>query len=170
MPGEKDVFVNQAYLTVVESAANTLTFNKLLTGTSIYEKVGWIISRIDYFFSVDSTNFGADNDGFDFGISVTDQITSVGMEYSGVLDWNRVKRVDLGTAGSGFVQRFPISKSFADLQGGGILVPPNPLFIFGKGIALTSAITLYARMFYTVKMLKVEDYWELVELRRMVGV
>ncbi len=169
MPEIKDYFVNQAYLTVVESAANTLTFNQLLTNTSIHEKVGWLISRIDYEFSVTATNFAATNDFVQFGLSVSDAIAAVGQDKSAVIDYNKFTRVDLGTAGSGLFVRMPFTKTFSNLQGGGLLVPPNPIFMFVKGGALTSAVTMEARMFYTVKSLKTEDFWELVELRRMIG-
>jgi hypothetical protein len=50
-----------------------------------------------------------------------------------------------------------------------LIVPPNPLFIYAEGVALGAAQTVNARMFYTVKSLKVEDYWELVEMRHMIG-
>ena len=128
MPAEQDVFVNQAYLKVIESAANTLTFNQLLTNVSIHEKIGWVISRMDYKFAVSSTVFAASLDLVEFGLSVSDQLAAIGMEYSGVIDW------------------------------------------FVKGTALESVMTIEARMFYTVKKLKVEDFWELVEMRRMIGV
>lgn len=170
MPAEQDVFVNQAYLKVIESAANTLTFSQLLTNVSIHEKIGWVISRLDYRVPHAVANFAAGNDLVEFGLSVSDQLASIGMEYSGVIDWNNLMRHDLGTAGTGFFDRMPLSKSFADLPGGGLLVPPNPVFIFVKGTALTTAVTVEARMFYTVKKLKVEDFWELVEMRRMIGV
>lgn len=170
MPDIKDVFVNQAYLKVIESSANTLTFNQLLTNVSIHEKVGWVISRIDYEFLMAPANFAAEGDGIKFGISVSDQLAAVSQEYSGVLDYNSFYRRDYGTAASTIIDKNPRTKSFADLPGGGLLVPPNPLFIFVEGVALTSPITVEARMFYTQRSLKVEDFWELVEMRRMIGV
>lgn len=169
MPEIKDVFVNQAYLEVVESAPNTLTFNQLLTGISIYEKVGWLISRLDYTFGMLPTNFGASGDAVSFGLCVSNQITGVGVNQSAVIDHNNFTRIDMGTAASGFYIRTPITKDFSDLPGGGLLVPPNPVFLYVVGTALTAAVTIQARMFYTVKTLKVEDFWELVELRRMIG-
>ncbi len=165
--GEK--FVNQAYLSVVESAANTLTFSKLETGISIYEKVGWLISRLDYHCKVLGANFAAEGDSITYGISVSDSISSISLSLAAIVDQNEITRMDFGTAGSGLLQVNPRSKTFADLPGGGILVPPNPIYICVKGTALTSAITIYARMFYTVVELKGEEFWELVEQRRMIG-
>lgn len=165
----KEKFVNQAYLSVVESAANTLTFSKLETGVSIYEKVGWLISRVDYHTSLASSNFAADGDGVTFGLTASDGITGLALSSAAVIDFNTIDRRDYGTAASALFHIFPYSKSFADLPGGGLLVPPNPLYLGVVGTALTSAVTLLARMFYTVVVLKVDEFWELVEQRRMIG-
>lgn len=166
---EKDVFVNQAYITVVESAANTLTFAKLETGVTIHEKIGWIISRLDYSMGLAAANFGAEGDVVEFGISTSDLITTISLRTSAIVDYNAIRRNDFGTAASGMLTRQPFQKTFANLPGGGILVPPNPIYIYVKGGALTSAMTIECRLFYTYKELKLEEFWELVELRRMIG-
>ena len=169
MPVSKDIYCNQAYLTVTESGANTLTFNQLLTSISIYEKIGWIIARMEYKLTIDATDFAATDDAVQFGISTSDQIASIEMDNSPVIDTNEVRRTDLGTAANGLILISPIVKNFSDLPGGGIIVPPNPIYIFVKGYTAPNAFVIKARMFYTVKQLKTEDYWELVEMRRMVG-
>lgn len=169
MPVSQDKFVNQAYIEVVESGANTLTFKQLLTGISIYEKVGWIIHRIDYFFPVNDTQFAAKDDYVEFGLSVSDQIVAIGSQFSACIDHNELRRTDLGTAASGLFLKQPITKDFSNLPGGGMLIPPNPIFVYVGGNSLVGAVTLRGRMFYTVKTLKLEDYWELVEIRRMIG-
>jgi len=164
-----DVFVNQAYLSVTEATPNTLTFAKLETGISIHEKVGWLISRIDYSTSIDSANFAASDDSVSFGMSTSDAIVAATLAESAVIDYNSVVRIDWGTAASAQILRQPFQKDFSNLPGGGILVPPNPIFIWVRGSNLTGAIGMVARMFYTVRQLKTEDFWELVELRRMIG-
>lgn len=166
---EKDIFVNQAYLEVTESGANTLTFNKLQTGVSIHEKVAWLISRIDYHINIAMSNFAATDDGVTFGLSTSDAILSLGLNVSAIIDWNTFVRLDFGTAASGKFVLMPFQKDFSNLPGGGILIPPNPLFAWAQGSALTNPITIKCRMFYVVKQLKLEDFWELVELRRMIG-
>jgi len=169
VPDSKDKFANQAYLSVTETGANTLTFNQLLTGISIYEKVGWLINRLDYTFSTLSGTYAADGDGITFGIGTSSGIATVGLEENSVIDYNQFFRADLGAAASGFYLRKPFIKDFSSLPGGGILVPPNPLYIWAQGVSLAAAQTVYARMFYTVIQLKAEDFWELVEMRRMIG-
>lgn len=166
---DKDVFVNQAYLSITETGANTLTFSKLETGSSIHEKVGWIIHRIDFHIGIDITNFAANGDFVNFGLSTSDAIAIASLAESAVIDYNQITRMDIGTAATAKLYRQPLTKDFSGLPGQGILVPPNPLFFWVKGTNLSSAIIAYARMFYTVRQLKLEDFWELVELRRMIG-
>jgi len=167
MPEEK--YVNQAYLSVVESAANTCTFGKLETGISIYEKVGWLITRIDYNVDCAAAIFTADTLGILFGLSAQDSIASPTLQMSAIIDYNARVRAEYGAGASGFVLDRPWTKDFSQLPGGGLLVPPNPIYLWAKGIGLAAAQTVLARMFYTVKVLKAEDFWELVEQRRMIG-
>jgi hypothetical protein len=82
---------------------------------------------------------------------------------------NQVKRIDLGAAASGMFVELPYTKDLSTIPGGGLLVPPNPIYIFAEGAALTNAVTLSCRMFYTSVDLKADEFWELVEMRRMVG-
>ncbi len=167
MPDER--FVNQAYLSVVESGANTATFSKLETGISIYEKVGWLITRIDYNVDCAAAVLTANALGISFGISSMDGIASPSLSMSQIIDYNTRIRSDYGAAASGFLLDRPWEKDFSALPGGGLLVPPNPLYLWAKGIGLAAAQTILARMFYTVIKLKTEDFWELVEQRRMIG-
>ena len=165
----EDKYVNQAFLTVTESAPNTLTFNKLETGIPIYEKVGWLISRLDYFYAVNVTQFPAEGASLSYGLSAQDTLATVGLRNAAVIDMNFIARHDIGVAASGLWRVTPIAKSFAELPGGGILVPPNPLYVFALGASLAAVQTVDVRMFYTVVKLKPEDFWELVEQRRMIG-
>ena len=165
----EDKYVNQAYLSVTESAANTLTFSKLETGVSIYEKVGWLISRIDYSVQMAAVDFTGEGTTVMCGISVMDSLASVSFAMSAVVDFLQLVRRDYGVAASGFAERIPWTKSFADLPGGGLLIPPNPIYLFVMGAGLVNPQNVSIRMFYTVKSLKAEDFWELVEQRRMIG-
>lgn len=169
MAGVKDIYVNQAYIGVTESAMNTLTFSKLETGISIFEKVAWLINRIDYDFDTSATAFPADGDNFVCGICVSDQLTDTSLKNSAILDRMITKRADLGTAASGMFVHRPHKQDFSGLPGGGLLVPPNPIYLFAQGTSLPSPMTVAIRIFYVVIQLKAEEFWELVEQRRMIG-
>lgn len=162
-------YANQAYVTVVESAANTLTFEKLETGISIFEKKGWLIHRIEYFVIMTDTIFATKGDYLEFGLTASDQITALGLGVNAVIDYNRLIRHDLGTAGTGFYQHQPFVKDLSNIHGGGFLVPPNPIYVATQGNSLGAASTVAVRFYYSVVDLKADEFWELVEIRRMIG-
>lgn len=170
MPVEqKDKFANQALIRCVESALNTLTFKKLETGISLFDKVAWVISRIEYLLGV--ANFGYFNataDTLAFGITTVDTLTTLDIANSAVVDYNYVGRLDLGAAASGAFAFQPFVKDFSQLPGGGLIMPPNPIYLAAVGSGLTAATTVVAKLFYTQIQLKPEEFWELVEARRMI--
>lgn len=171
MAGEKgDQFANYAIITVTESAANTLTFKKLETGISLNEKIGWVINRLEYYVAnLSATQFNASGDIQYFGLSLGNSFTVPSIDRNEIIDYNAIERLDIGTAASGFMQQRPFVKDLSNLPGGGILVPPAPLFLFSMGSGLVAASVTTVRMHYTMKVLKVEDYWELVEARRVLS-
>jgi len=165
----EDKYVNQAFIRVNESGANTLTFQKLETGIPIYEKIGWVVHRLDYFYVTTVVQFPADGASLSYGISAMDSLATVDLQLAAVIDMNMITRRDWGVAASGALRLIPIVKNFTELPGGGLLIPPNPLYLFAKGTNLAAAQGVDVRMFYTVIKLKPEDFWELVEQRRMIG-
>jgi hypothetical protein len=159
-----------AIMRVTETAANTLTFAKLEAAISLFEKVAFCLHQIDYHVDLLNNVFDANQDYLLFGVAVSNSLTDVTALRSEIVDANKVTRTDYGTAGNAEYMRNPIiQKKFSELPGGGILVPPNPLYLFGQGSGLTAAVSVVARVFYTVKELKPEEYWELVEMRRVLG-
>lgn len=156
-----DVYSQIAYLSVVESAANTLTFNELNIASELDKKKAMIIQRIEYIIadSIIALMIAA-GDSMSFGISLTDALTSIGMDHIEVFD-----RVVLQySAGAQLAPNpMPIDKRFTDMPGGGLLVPVKKLYMFAVGASLASATQAVARVHYTIKDLKTEDYLELVE-------
>jgi len=170
MPDKNDQFANLAILTVTESAANTLTFKKLETGISLSEKVAWIINKIEYTAaSVLAANFNGDGDSLSFGLAVSNSFTAADIREQLIIDWNAIIRRDFGTAASMEPQMWPAVKDFSSMPSGGILVPPVPLYIFAAGSGLVSATNVYARIYYTLLKLSIDQYWELVESRRVIS-
>ena len=167
MPDDK--FANIAFISVTETGPNTLTFKKLETGIAPFEKVAFLINRIEYFFSDTVATFAAANDILELGLSASDQFTDPSINNSAIIDYNEIMRIDFGTAANAFYRHQPYIKDYSDLPGGGILVAPNPLYLWAKGTSLGNATTDAVRMYYTVRTLKTEDFWELVEMRRMIG-
>lgn len=167
---QKDQFANQAVITCTETALNTLTFKKLETGISLFEKLAWIIHRIEYLVtSAVPGYFNATTDNLTMALTTTDQMTSIALTNAAVLDMTYLVRVDLGAAASGSIYPLQIYKDFSQLPGGGLIVPPNPLYGAIVGGGLTTAATAYLRLYYTNRELSPEEYWELVEARRIIS-
>lgn len=163
-----DKYANQAVITVTESAANTLTFKKLETGISLFEKQAWLISRVNYFIS-GIAQFNTSADALAMAITTTDQLTSLTLTNAAILDFLYLLRVDLGTAASGMFLPMPLVSDMSGLAGGGLLVPPNPLYLGAVGTGLAAAVSVTAKFYYTTIELKAEEYWELVESRRIIS-
>lgn len=168
--GTVDKFANTAYIKVTETAANTLTFKRLDTGIAIFEKVAWLIGRVEYFFDVfNATNFNGTGDQVSIALTVSNTIADLGLGKNEVIDAYILYRQDLGTAASGFMLELPYVKDFTNLPGGGMLIPPNPLFLGIKGTGLAAATSCEIRLYYTILQLSPDQYWELVESRRMIS-
>lgn len=164
-----DQFANMAILTITESAANTLSFKKLETSVALMEKVAWIISRIEYIFNLQGAGQFDSNADYDaYGLSVSNAFAAPSLTESTIIDYNVLTRLDFGTAASGGMNTLPIVKDFSSLPGGGLLVPPNPLYGWVKGSGTAAAQTIVARIWYTNLPLAVDQYWELVETRRVL--
>jgi len=167
----KDLFSNQGAISCTESAANTLTFKKLETGINFFEKVAWVISRIDFYpTDLTTTQFANTDDALDIAYTTANSISDIkALDNPGVLFW---KRFQLAVYAAGTLMRmneFPFVADFSTLKGGGILVPPNPLYLGIKGTGLTGVATVLTRFYYTSVQLATDEYWELVEARRMIA-
>jgi len=168
--GKKDQFANFAVISVTETAANTLTFKKLETGISLMDKVAWVINRVEYLVEeFNATVFNATGDFALYGLSVSNSFSNVAVSETTILDYNRSSRIDFGTAANAFFKHEPIVRDYSSMPNGGILVPPVPLYLFAQGESLTAALRVTARLYYTTLSLSVDQYWELVEARRVLS-
>jgi hypothetical protein len=168
-----DAFSNMASILNVESAANTLTYKKLETSFGTFEKIAWVIHRIDYYWFFDPGavfNSTADNTicALMTGNQRSTLQTSEVFTDPQVIDMAQMKRTDLGAAASGLIMSFPATRDFSSLPSGGLIVPPAPLYgaIQASGAASVTACVL--RVYYTIKELATDEYWELVEARRLL--
>lgn len=165
-------YTNIAHIAVTESAANTLTFQKLETGISTNQKVGWLLHKLEYFMAgvVTSAIFDTGADSFLGGLVASNALTDLSDQSNpAILDSIQVRRIDLGTAASGLFYNSPIIKDFSMLPGGGLLVPPNPLYAAAKGSSLGAATTMRIRLYYSALELKTDDFWQLLEMYRLIS-
>jgi hypothetical protein len=164
-----DRWANIAAVRVVESAANTLTTLKYQFPFSIMDKVGLIISRIEYWpESLDQLNSASDI--ANYALIAASTVTDITNQADAlIIDSLRIARMDLGAAASGFLNVHPIVKDFSNLVGGGILVAPAPLYAAIKGTGAGAAMQCWIKLFYTYQSMSTDEYWELVESRRIIG-
>jgi hypothetical protein len=164
-----DQFANFAVVPVTESAAATQTSVKFNFPFSIMDRVALLISRIEYWIP----NFVAMNTAQDIVYSALTASASVpniaNQADPLIIDIMSVTRTDMGTAASGILTVAPIIKDFANLPGGGLLVSPSPLYGMVQGVGTTPAMLVYIKLFYTYMELKTEEYWQLVESRRIIS-
>lgn len=165
----KDTFANLAAIRVVESAAATQTSAKYNFPFSIMDKTGLIISRIEYWLpSLVALNTSADI----VYVALTTNATVADIANQTdplIVDIMSVIRTDVGTAASGLLDAMPIIKDFSSLPGGGLLVAPSPLYAMIQGVGTTPAIAAYVKLFYTYVDLNTDEYWQLVESRRIIS-
>jgi hypothetical protein len=169
-----DTFANIAAIQVDESAPNTLTYKKLETGIAVFEKVAWLISRVEYAINnIGAGQFNATGDLTRIALTVSNMMNSlasgVQQTASEVLHAMTVQRLDFGAAASGGLSVQPFVFDFSALPGGGILVPPTAIYLAVQGESCVAANTAWARIYYTTRQLTTEDYWQLVEARRIIS-
>lgn len=166
---KSDMFANFAAIRVLESAANTQTSAKFAFPFSIMDKMALVISRIEYWLgSLSQLNSSGD---FIYGalttaasvVGISDQTNPL------IVDSMAWLRNDFGTAANGMIYQTPIVKDFSNLMGGGLLVAPNPLYAMVEGSGEASASALYIKLFYTYMELGTDEYWQLVESRRVIS-
>lgn len=162
-----DRYANVAHIQVTESAQNTLTYKKLETGISLFEKMAWVISRIEYYWL--EATYAVAGDGIIMGITTSNNPSALTPDQVAVIDMTKRKRGDFGTAASGFIHTYPIIRDFSQLPGGGLIVPPNPIYLAVVGVSQGAVVVLDARIYYIAVQLKGDEFWELVEARRIIS-
>lgn len=170
MPGKKtDPQANFAAINVTETVAGTLASSKFAFPFSIMDKMAIIISRIEYWMgSLEQLNSSTDYvwGGLLCASTVTDPLNQAD---SLIVDSFRVTRYDLGAAASGILWKNPSVKDFSNLAGGGLMVAPAPLYAAIKSSGAAGVMGMWMKLFYTYKELSADEYWELVESRRIIS-
>ena len=160
--GRQDVYPNRAFVSVTQSAANTLTFSQIRFGAGLFTGTALILSRVEWW----PPNAGLDEtldlaDLHQFAITNRDDLTTIDETNMNVLAYAYFGVLE---GAAGFTQvHLPIITDFSTLPGGGLIFPANPLFIGYGSAGMTAAYTLNAVMYYTTKDLADADYVELVQ-------
>jgi len=162
-------FASQAVLEVTESAANTLTFQKLETGLSVYDKIGWVLNRVEFRLgSGVPALFNASADVLQMALTMSNSLTALADNDPAIYTNLMLYRIDYGTAATGVLAENLYAQDFGMLPQGGILILPNPLYLGVKGTSLTAAASVVARIYYSAIELSDTDYFNLVQSRQLL--
>ncbi len=167
MAERTDKYANMLYDKVVESGANTLTFNEVNIGLTMFDKVGILISQIHWYNY--QTLLAATTDAIQFGLSASNSWTVPDLGNSAIITMHEETVVDYGTAGNNQIFVQPMIDDFSQLPGGGLLITPRPLYLWTLGTNLASASSPIMRMYFTIIKLQPADYFELLESRQFFG-
>lgn len=160
---------SQAIISIVESAANTLTFKRLESGLAPLEKVGWILHKILWRLnSGDFALFNGTTDTLELGLVMSNSLTTVSDADPAVISRKVLIRTDLGTAASGNFYNTEMETDFSTLPGGGILILPNPLYGSIQGTGLSGAAGAVIRLFFSPVEMSSDDYFNLVQSRQIL--
>jgi len=162
-----DKYANILYDEVVESAANTLTFENLDIGLSLFDKVGVLIHRLEWMSW--PSRLAAASDAIEFGLTTSNSWSAADPSENSIITYHKVQVVDYGTAGNNRIFDTPLVDDFSTLPGTGILTTPRPLYMFVDGANLADVATVKMRMFFTIITLKADEYFELLETRQFFG-
>jgi len=156
-------------MTPTETAANTISFEKLEAGLSIYDKIGWVINRIEWRLSNATLGyFNSTGDQLKMAISNSNTPTTIVEDdprYYAISTWNRV---DFGTAASASLEDYRHVDDFSGLPGGGILVLPSPLYCAIQGSGLSTASQGFIRLYFSPIEMAQDDYFSLVQSRQLI--
>lgn len=165
----KELYSQIGYLQVVESAANTLTFNGLSVFSNVLGQKGMLLHRIEYYLPPATIDLlAADNDALLFGMSGTNTLTSITLDNAEVYDYSDLKVNEFGTGANVLLINGVHIKDYGNLPGGGKLVPADRLYAWCKGENLNSAATVNARFDFTILDLSAQDYLELAQSLRVL--
>lgn len=167
---QKDEYANMLEQSLTMSGANTLTFDEIDIGLTLFDKVAIKIARIEYEAPRSVvTSLAANSDRWTVGIAADNNITALDYSTRALIDMTEIMVFDFGTPGSGQAMIFPIIRDYSNLPGGGLLVAPKPLYLGleTEGFAAASAVVM--RLYFTIVQLKPEEYFELLESRRYFG-
>lgn len=158
----RDSFANVGYASVVETAANTLTFAEIQTNVSVFEKTAWVLHRIEwYLLAATKALLVAADDLFTMGLTASRSLTALGLNESTVIDLLTFQYGDQ-------VMGQPLIRDFSNLPGGGKIIPARPLFCALKGTSVAAAGSVNCRFLFTMREVTPEDYYNLLDFYRIV--
>lgn len=169
MAKRTDKYSQIGYISLVESAANTLTFAGLSVFSNVLQPQGLLIHKIEYNVSHNSLNLLlAADDYIQFGLGGDDSQTAIALENASTYDYNLYGYKINGTPANGELFLMPVVRDFSQLPGGGKLVPADRIYGYIKGNSVASACVATIRFAYTIIDMSAQEYLELAQALRVL--
>lgn len=169
MAKAREQYAQIGYINVVESAADTLTFQGLSVFSNVLGQKAMLIHKAEYTFSsAEIALLAATGDGVSFGLSGTDSLTTIALNDPEVYDYNFIKVQGFGTPANTILFEVPYVKSWDDLPGGGLLVPADRLYGYVQGSNLGGAGGVTIRFYYSIFDMSAAEYLELAQSMRVL--
>ena len=170
MAKDTDKYVNILAQRMTQAAANTLEFTEIDIGLSLFDRVGLKVQRLEY--ELSSATYGmfdSDGDIVEVGLSSSNQISSLSFDQRALV--HKCVIVDTQQAGNigNWLFSTPFVFDFSTLGGGGLLIPPKPLYGAINSASIATTVEGFVRIFFTIEKLTDADYLELVESYRFYG-
>lgn len=163
-----DSFTQVVYASVTESAANTLTFQKLETGYGTLDRKAWRIEKIEYYPDYACiAEQTALNDIVQIALTRSNLISTIDLSSAAVVDSLELRINVQGAAGLNDIF-LPLCRDFTMLSGGGLIVLPNPLYLAIKCTNHVTAAQAKMRLHFTSMDLADNQWVELVESTRLL--
>lgn len=168
MANQTDRYANKLYGTVTETAANTISFGEIQTNVSIFDKVAWVLHRIEWYVYAEKTVLASADDVINMALVASNSLANLLLSSPAVIDLLRIERLQFGTPANATLERQPYIRDFSGMPGGGIIVAPRPLYAAVLGESLPNPAQVALRGYFTVLQLKADEYLELVDFYRIV--
>lgn len=141
-----DNYVNRAYVSVVESAANTLTFSQIRWAVGTFEGIAVKLSRVEWYFnSTLARGLVAATDSVQVALTGRDDLTTLDPTNQSIY----VKDQIICIAANVEPVVSPIIHDFSNLPMNGLLLPANPMFLGAMSEGAAQANTFRGILYYT---------------------
>lgn len=167
MPAGADKYVNVLLHECTMSGIDTLTYSEINIGLSTFDRIGLMLHRASFYPSASTiANFEGDADFIQLAITGSNAPTDIGSDERSVFAKVESFLNFQGTPATIGVYHFPMDIDLTGMPGGGLLIPPRPLYFAAMTNGFGAAGVFYLRMYFTTVQLRDTEYFELLETFR----
>jgi len=163
-----DIFIQFGYLSVTQSAADTLTFSDgLNVGIGLFQNGAIVIHKVDWEISPTTyTALSADADRIVCALCGDNKLTDLDMDNTSIYDKVGISRKEDTAIGYKIVN-LNFHHDYSTLPGGGLIIPADRLYlaVYSSGTGIANVVR--TRIYFTLRTLSAADYLELAQSLRV---